>query len=144
MKRLTALALALASLPIASGAHPSPLNPGYWEVSTDWLGLLKQTERYCVAPDRIAKFMQGPCNHHYQCDYPIQQVSGDGHVHFEGEIRGHDELYHVKGDATYTPTSLDMLMHGSGHWRIVPVAGVHASVKARFLSAECPADAKKL
>jgi hypothetical protein len=143
MRRLTAIGLAFAALPAASGASSYPLNPGYWEVSTDWLGLVKKTELYCVAPERIVKFMLGPCNHHYTCSYPIQEVA-DGKVHFEGEIRGNDELYHVKGDATYTPTSLDMLMHGSGHWRIVPVAGVHASVKAHFLSAECPAGAKKL
>ena len=143
MKRLAAAALALVALPAASTAQPNLMNPGYWEVSTDWLGLVKKTERYCVAPEKIAKLMLGPCNHHYRCDYPVQRVS-DGKAHFEGDIRGHDELYHVKGDATFTPTSLDMLMHGSGHWHVLPIVNVYAAVKAHFLDAACPAGAKKL
>jgi hypothetical protein len=143
MKRLLALVLMLLAIPAASSAQTYPLNPGFWEVTTDWLGMVKKTERYCLEPKNISKIMLGPCNHHYRCDYPIQQVA-DGKAHFEGDIRGHDELYHVRGDATFSLTSMDMNMSGSGHWHIVPIAGVHASVKAHFLDAECPVGAKKL
>ncbi len=143
MHRPLLLAFVLLALPAAAGAETYPLNPGYWEVTTDWLGLVKKTERYCIEPKNIAKIMLGPCNHHYRCDYPVQRV-GDGKAHFEGDIHGRDELYHVVGDATYSPTSLDMLMHGSGHWHIVPIVDVRASVKARFLETVCPAGAKRL
>jgi hypothetical protein len=144
MKRLFVLALALVAIPGAAAAQtPALINPGYWDVTTDWLGLVKKREKYCIEPKNIAKFMLGPCNHHYTCTYPVQQVA-DGAVHFEGEIRGHDELYHVHGDAVFTPTTMDMRMSGSGHWHIVPIPSAHASIRARMLASDCPADAKHL
>jgi hypothetical protein len=144
MKRLTALALAFLAAPaVAAAQGPALISPGYWDVTTDWLGLVKKTEKYCIEPKNIAKFMLGPCNHHYTCSYPIQRVS-DGKAHFEGEIRGHDELYHVHGDAIFTPTTMDMHMSGSGHWHIVPIPSAYASIKAHMLAPDCPADAKRL
>jgi len=29
--------------PVHSHAQPYPINPGYWEVTTNWLGLVKKT-----------------------------------------------------------------------------------------------------
>ncbi len=143
MKRLAPLALALLVAPPGASAQTYGVNPGYWEIRTDWLGLIVKTERYCVPPDRISKFLSGPCNHNYRCDYPIQKVA-DGKAYFEGDIRGRGEAYHVRGGGEYSATSMDMRMSGSGHWHILPIVSASASVKARFLAAECPAGAKKL
>lgn len=133
----------MIAAPLSAGADTYGVSPGYWEIKTNWLGLVSKTERYCVAADRISKILGGPCNHNYQCVYPIQQVA-NGRAYFEGDIRGHDESYHVKGGGTYSATTMDMRMSGAGHWHIVPIFGASASVKARLLSTECPAGAKKL
>ena len=58
-----------------------------------------------MQPKEIPRFLAGPCNHIYHCTYPVQEFH-DGHAHFEGDIRGHDELYHVKGGGTYSPTTM--------------------------------------
>ena len=142
MKRF-ALAALVAFSPIAVGAQGDyPINPGYWEVTTDWMGLVSKTERYCVEARNISKFLAAPCNHIYRCDYPVQEIA-DGKARFDGYIRGHNELYHVKGGGTYSPTSLDVKIYGSGHWHVVPIVGAHAAIDGRFLGAECPADAKR-
>jgi hypothetical protein len=143
MKRFAPLALGLALVPAGAGAvAPALISPGYWEATTEFLGLAHRTERYCIEPKNVAKFMLGPCNHHYRCDYPVQQVGG-GKAHFEGEISNKSERYHVNGDATYTADTLDLKMSGSGHWKLVPLAGF-AAIKAHRLAAECPEGAKKL
>jgi hypothetical protein len=142
MKRTAALFLAALAAPLIAVAQPYPINPGFWEVTTNWLGLVNKTERYCIAPKDMARFMSGPCNHIYHCDYPVQQFS-NGHSHFEGDIRGHDEDYHVTGGGAYSPTSLSMRSAISGHWHIVPVAG-SITVNGRFVSTDCPADAKRI
>jgi hypothetical protein len=143
MKRLAAIAFAVLATPGLAGAQPYPINPGYWEVTTNWLGLVKKTERWCVQPKAIPRFLVGPCNHIYHCTYPVQEFA-DGHAHFDGYIRGHDELYHVKGGGTYSPTTMDMKVSGSGHWHIVPIVGASASLNAHFLAEACPADAKQV
>ena len=141
--RLAALAAALSLAPACAVAQPPALiSPGYWEATTQFLGLSHRTERYCVEPKSVAKFMLGPCNHHYQCSYPVQQV-GDGTVHFEGVIANRSEHYNVQGDATFTATTLDLKMSGAGHWKLVPLAGFGA-IQAHRLAADCPQGAKKL
>ena len=141
MKRIAALALVLLA-PVAAQAQPYPINPGFWLVTTNWLGLVSRTERYCVAPKDIPRFMSGPCNHIYHCEYPVQRFE-NGRSFFDGEIRGNDEAYHVHGAGTYSLTNLTMRTSISGHWHIVPVAGP-ISVNGRFVSADCPADAKRI
>ena len=148
MKQLAALAFAaLAALglgaPTVARAQPYPINPGFWEVTTNWLGLVKKTERWCVAPRAIPRFLAGPCNHIYHCTYSVQEFH-DGLAHFEGDIRGHDELYHVKGGGTYSPTTMDMKFTGDGHWHIVPILSAQASMRAHFLTDSCPAGAKQV
>jgi hypothetical protein len=141
MSRLAAIALTVLAVPSLAGAESYPINPGYWEVTTDWLGLVKKTEGWCVEPKAIPRFLAGPCNHIYHCTYPVQEFH-DGKAHFEGDIRGHDELYHVRGGGAYTQTTMNMSFTGAGHWHIVPIVGAQASMKAHFLSETCPTDAK--
>ena len=142
MKRLAVLALALLAAPAAAKDADYPINPGYWEMTMTWLGLVTTTERYCVEPRNIRKFIAAPCNHIYHCNYPVETIA-DGKAHFDGYIRGNNELYHVTGGGAYSPTTLDMHMSGSGHWKMVPIADAQASLKAHFLGADCPADAKR-
>jgi hypothetical protein len=143
MKRFAALAACLSLAPVCAAAQPPALiSPGYWEATTDFLGLSHKTERYCVQPKSVTRFMLGPCNHHYQCDYPVQQVGG-GKAHFEGVIHNKSERYSVHGDATYTADTLDLKMWGTGHWKLAPLAGF-ATIQAHRLASDCPDGAKKL
>jgi hypothetical protein len=136
------VAVVLLLTPFAAVAQPYPINPGFWEVTTNWLGLFNKTERYCIAPKDIPRFLSGPCNHIYHCTYPVEHF-GNGRAAFEGDIRGNDELYHVRGGGNYTPTTLAIHFSGSGHWHIVPITATGA-INAHFVSADCPADAKRI
>jgi hypothetical protein len=143
MRLITALALGALALPLAAAAETTyPINPGYWELNEDWLGLIKKTERVCVEPHAITKFVSAPCNHIYHCNYPVQRM-GDGKIYFEGTWSKTGELYHVRGGGAYTPTTLDLKVSGHGHWNIVPVPSADASIHATFIGADCPVDAKR-
>jgi hypothetical protein len=142
MKRFAVASLAALAAASGAAAQPYPINPGFWEVTTNWLGLVSKTERYCVAPKDIHRFMSGPCNHIYHCDYPVERFE-NGRSSFEGTIRGNDESYHVQGGGTYSPTSLVTRASINGHWHFVPIGGP-ITVTGRFVSADCPADAKRI
>jgi hypothetical protein len=144
MTRFTALALTLAAGLIAAPGFAQPvklINPGYWNVTYHYLGIINKTERWCIRPKDIEKFLSGPCNHIYHCSYPYHSI-GDGKVAFKGDIRGRDELYHCHGGGDYAPTTMHMEASCSGHWHIMPVAGF-ASTDASFIADECPPDAKR-
>jgi hypothetical protein len=118
-----------------------PIHPGYWQVVEHW-PLINRTERYCVEPWNIVRFMAAPCNHIYHCVYPVQTIGADT-FHFEGVITGRDQRFDVRGGGEYTPGSLHLSVIGLGHWRILPVV-FNASLDGRFLGPDCPADAKRI
>jgi hypothetical protein len=147
MRTTLALTLALAALApaIPARAQQYPINPGYWEAHTTFLGLIGSTDRYCIKPKDINKFLAGPSNHIYHCAYP-DQVTADGRLHFKGSCiqkkRGKVVMViALEGDGAYTPTTVMMKAHGSTHVLGLPVGG-SASVDGHFISADCPADAK--
>ena len=130
--------------PSLGGLSPGvkyPVSPGYWQVAERWL-LFSKTEFYCVDGFNILKFMTEPCNHIYHCAYPVQDVS-DGRIHFAGVIRGRREKYDVSGGGSYSPTRIRVSVAGSGHYKILPIAFT-AALDARFLSDDCPPDAKRI
>jgi hypothetical protein len=146
MKPALPLALAIAALS-ASAAHaqPYPINPGFWEAHTTFMGLIGSTDRYCIKPKDINKFLAGPSNHIYRCTYP-DQVTADGKIHFKGSCvqTKHGKVVMVidlEGDGAYTPTTVRMRANGSTHMLGLPVSG-SAAVDGHFISADCPADAK--
>ena len=118
-----------------------PINPGYWEVVERWL-VIRKTERYCVAPENISRFMAAPCNHIYNCAYPVQSIEDDK-LRFEGVIWKRDERYDVHGSGAYSPTELHVNLHGRGHWHLLPIV-FGGSLDGRFLGADCPPDAKRI
>jgi len=118
-----------------------PINPGYWQVAEHWL-LLSRTERYCVDPWNITRFMAAPCNHLYHCSYPTQRIEAD-RFHFAGVIWRRDERYNVTGSGLYSPTSLHLAVTGMGHFHVLPFA-FRASLDGAYLGPDCPADAKRI
>ncbi len=147
MRRLFALTLAASAVARAAVADPEPINPGYWEAKTVFLGLISQTDRWCIKPKDISKFLSGPSNHIYRCTYPINQV-GDGRLHFDGtcvQTKNGKVVQTIKlrGDGEYTRTRLHMQAAGSMKVLGMPVSG-DATGDAHFISDKCPADAKAL
>jgi hypothetical protein len=118
-----------------------PINTGYWQVDERWL-FLGKTEFYCIDGFNILKFMAQPCNHHYHCVYPVEDVA-DGKIRFAGVIRNDREKYDVSGGGSYSPTRLAVSVAGAGHYKILPLAFT-ASLDARFISGDCPPDAKRI
>jgi hypothetical protein len=143
MKRLTALAFAAAlATPLAARAQPPyPINPGTWEVRTLFLGLVGKTDRWCVQPRDIAKFLAGPNNHIYHCTYP-ENVTANGRLHFKGTCNDkHGYAGHLQGDGTYTQTTLHMDASGAFKFKGFMLPG-SASVDGHFVSDDCPPDVK--
>ncbi len=149
---ITALAV-LATLPLATadarakgeGAPSDFVLPGYWELTNvvDVVMHDTKTQRVCVKPKDVAKFMT-PCNHHFDCEYSTHEV-GDGHIVLKGRWIGKkdNQIVDVKGSGVYTPTT----MHASAemHTKLMGLPfGGSATTDAHRISAECPPDAKGL
>ena len=143
---LTMAASAAATSTPVSAQGPYPINPGYWEAKTTFLGLISNTDRWCVKPKDIAKFLSGPSNHIYRCTYPINHV-GEGRMHFDGtciqtkhgQVRQTIKLH---GDGQYTPTTMHMTASGKMKFLGMPVQRRASPADAHFISETCPADAK--
>jgi len=136
---LFALAALGAAFPAFAG--DTPIETGYWEAQTSWLGLSGSTEHWCVKPKDVAKFLAGPSNHIYHCTYPVSTASA-GAIHFEGAcVDKHGQEIKLRGDGQYTPTTMHMTASGSTSLLGLAIEG-QASVDARFVSASCPADAR--
>ena len=83
MIRKTALALIPACVLLTSPAlaQDTTIQPGYWEVTNKVSAIVSQTktERRCITPTEVSKFVMGPSNRHYKCDYPTR-VYKDGKI----------------------------------------------------------------
>lgn len=141
-----ALAGALAApsaAPVAQGRTTTIL-PGYWE-STSRISFgisSSDTERKCVRAQEIDRFFSGPSNRHYTCEYPVRQVA-NGQARFEGTCvsNGSGRVVQVAVSGTYAPEEFEL----SGRLR-TRIAGLSVaptgSIRARRLSASCPAGAE--
>lgn len=122
-------------------AQPSPIETGYWETQTAWLGLTGGADRWCIQPKDVSKFLSGPSNHIYHCVYPVS-TAADGVIHFDGScVDKHGQEIKLRGDGRYTPTSVHMTASGTAQLFGVPITG-QASADAHLISSHCPPDAK--
>lgn len=136
---LCAVTVLAAAAPAFAG--DTPIQTGYWEAQTSWLGISTSTEHWCVKPKDVSKFLSGPSNHIYHCTYPVS-TAGAGAIHFDGTcVDKHGQEVKLKGDGRYTPTTVHMTASGSTSLLGLQVQG-EASVDAHFVSADCPADAR--
>jgi hypothetical protein len=145
MKPVIAFALSLVAGAVLHGYARAeaayPVNPGYWEAQTSFMGLTSNTDRWCIQPKDISKFLAGPSNHIYHCTYPIN-TAANGQLHFNGSCVDKKGMeIKLRGDGQYTPTTLHMNATGSTEFLGLPISG-DATADARFISADCPADAK--
>jgi len=141
MTRLTALlACALAPLVAAPAAAAAPpIQPGYWESTNRLLSPIKQTktEKRCITPADVDKFVSGPSNRHYACTYPTR-VFAAGQITLKGTCvskKGHKVA--VQGAGSYTPTSFNLTAEIATEFLGLDITG-KASTEARRIAASCP------
>lgn len=135
------LALALmmsvpsAASPPQAGGQPQP---GYWEYTTRVLGV-SDTERKCVRPSEINRFFNGLSTRRWRCTYPVRNVA-DGAARFEGVCRDRKgRSVNVRLNGPYQSESF-RFSGGAQLTRGTPY--IPASITARRISAQCPADAE--
>ena len=137
--------LLLAGLATAALAGPaaaqSAITPGYWETTSKVTAPFPthKTERRCIKPQDVAKFMEGQINHIYKCTYP-KKVVANGRLELQGSCKTRDgDPVPISGSGTFTGETMHI------EARIAPKLGgltipVHAETDARRLGDECPAD----
>lgn len=137
---LLALLLVAAPGEAAQKRDAEMILPGYWEYTNRLDFLVGQTtvEKRCVRPDEVDKFLAGPSNRHYTCEYPTRVV-GDGKAKFVGvcrDKRGREAKISAAG--TYSPKAF----HLDATLTTTIIAGIPlsptAGVDAKWLAADCP------
>lgn len=137
MKRLPAFLLAAAIA--APAAAAPPIQPGYWESTNKLLSPIRQssTEKRCITPADVDKFMAGPSNRHYACTYPTKVIAG-GQIRLKGTcVSKKGRKVAVQGQGSYTPTSFNLTAEVATEFLGLDITG-KASTEARRIADECP------
>ncbi len=133
--------MAPAAATMAAMAHQATADtvlPGYWEYTTSALGV-RDTETKCVRPSEINRFFGGLSTRRWQCTYPVRQV-GDGNARFEGTCQDRKgRRVNVRLRGPYQPESF-RFTGGAQLARGTPY--IPASITARRVAAQCPANAE--
>ena len=144
MLRNAPLALIPAVLLLAApaAAQEQTILPGYWDVTNKVSAIISQTktEKRCITPSEVSKFVMGPSNRHYKCDYPTR-VFKDGKIRLKGNCatkNGSQAALEATG--TYSPTTFTMNAKISTTYAGVPLSGI-ATTTARRIRETCPAAA---
>jgi hypothetical protein len=134
---LTAAPLAAAA---ALAADEMPIRPGYWESVnriTAVIPIKKTTERRCITPAEVQKFIMGPENHIYRCEYPLRVVEG-GQMRFKGTCSSRKGRHvEIEAQGSYTPTSFTLVSEIDTVYAGVPLGG-KVTTRARRLGDVCP------
>lgn len=132
-----ALLAAPVSAPQAQAARSEVL-PGYWEYTTSVFGV-RDTEQKCVRPSEINRFFGGLSTRKWQCTYHVREAS-NGRARFEGVCKDHkDRRVNVRLNGTYQQESF-RFSGGAQLARGTPY--IPATITARRLAAQCPANAE--
>jgi len=130
--------LASPAIAPAQTAAQSEVLPGYWEYTTSAVGQ-RDTEQKCVRPSEINRFFGGLSTNKWRCTYPTRVV-GNGNARFEGTCQDRKgRRIAVRLNGTYTETSFSF-RGGAQIVRGTPY--IPASITARRISAQCPANAE--
>ena len=143
MKRLAPL-LAAPVLAVLAAATPAAaqkaISPGYWETVRKVTSPFpaQKTERRCIQPDDVAKFMEGKINHIYKCTYPTKEI-GAGKIRLQGTCATRDgPPVPISGSGTFTSDSMHLEARVSlqiGGGISIPA---RATTDARRLGDACP------
>ena len=139
MRALPVLLAALAVAAPASAVAATTILPGYWESTNRLLSPIKQTktEKRCITPADVDKFLAGPSNRHYACTYPTKVFAG-GKITLKGTcVSKKGRKVAVQGSGAYTPTSFNLTAEIATEFLGLDIAG-KASTEARRLGDTCP------
>ncbi len=140
MKAAPAILIALAALaPAGAVQAATTILPGYWESTNRLLSPIKQskTEKRCITPADVDKFLAGPSNRHYACTYPTKVFSG-GRITLKGTcVSKKGRKVAVQGSGSYTPTSFNLTAEIATEFLGLDIAG-KASTEARRIADACP------
>jgi hypothetical protein len=112
--------------------------PGYWEYTTSALGV-RDTETKCVRPSEINRFFGGLSTRRWQCTYPVRVV-GNGNARFEGtcqDRKGRRVNVRLRG-----PYAAESFRFTGGAQLARGTPYIPASITARRIAAQCPANAE--
>ena len=142
MIRKTALVLIPACVLLAAPAlaQDTTIQPGYWEVTNKVSAIISQTktEKRCITPAEVSKFVMGPSNRHYKCDYPTR-VFKDGKIRLKGACATKNgSKAALEATGTYSPTTFTMNAKISTTYAGVPLSA-NAITTAKRISETCPA-----
>ena len=136
---MRSLLCAAALLGLCGAAHAAEtIRPGYWESTNRVMlpGAHARIDRRCITPQQVAKYVQGPSNHIYDCEYP-EHSSQAGVISFRGTCTDKKgRSFPVSGSGSYTPTTLKM----TAAVKLGPLT-IEASTDAHRLGDVCPAPA---
>jgi hypothetical protein len=141
---IVAAASLLASVTSAGGASAmDTIRPGYWESTNKVTTPINstKTERRCITPEAVDKFMGCYINHHYTCACPAQSYSG-GKISFHGDcVDAKKRHVLIDGEGAYTETTLKMT--ASGHFNVLGGLSIpfSAATDAHRIGDVCPAGA---
>jgi hypothetical protein len=139
-----ALAFALAAAAGPAAAQPNAISPGYWETTNQVVSPMhsSKTERRCIRPKDVAKFMEGPSNHIYHCTYPTRVV-GDGAIRLKGSCATREgKPLPISGQGTFTDDSFHMEAQVAAQFGPMTIP-VHAITDAKRLGPDCPAETEE-
>lgn len=137
---MTRFAPLLLAAVIVTPAAAQPIQPGYWESTNRLLSPIKQTstEKRCITPADVEKFMAGPSNRHYACTYPTK-VFADGQITLKGScVSKKGRKVQIEGKGAYTPTSFTLTADVATEFLGLDISG-RASTEARRIADACPA-----
>ena len=140
-KTILALAPAALLLSGSASAQEQTIIPGYWDVTNKVTAVISQTkkEKRCITPAEVSKFMMGPSNRHYKCDYPTR-VFKDGHITLKGNCATKNgSKAAIQATGSYTPTTFQMVAKISTTYAGVALAG-EATTTAKRISEACPVE----
>ncbi|MDZ4371720.1 MAG: DUF3617 family protein [Phenylobacterium sp.] len=133
------LALLILGAPALPASAATAIQPGYWESTNKLLSPIRQssTEKRCITPADVDKFMAGPSNRHYACTYPTKVIAG-GRIRLKGTcVSKKGRTVAVQGSGSYTPTSFNLTADIATEFLGLDVAG-RASTEARRIADVCP------
>lgn len=142
MKRLIALSVLIAApaaLPLHAAGAASPITPGYWESTNRLLSPIRSssTERRCITPAEVRKFMAGPSNRHYACTYPTNLIA-NGKITLKGVcVSKKGQKVQVQGHGVYTPTSFSLQADVATEFFGLDIQG-RATTEAHRIADSCP------
>lgn len=128
----------LAAPGVAGSQSAQTPQPGYWTYTTSVMGV-RDTETKCVRPSEINRFFGGLSTRRWQCVYPVREV-GSGNARFEGTCTDHKgRRVNVRLNGPYQAESFSF-RGGAQLSRGTPY--IPASITARRVAAQCPANAE--